>query len=75
MSNLFNINNFDIKNFDINNFDLITKQKMLFIYNSLENGWTITKQDDKYIFIKKHNNSSEVLSDEYLRQFIINHLK
>ena len=25
--------------------------KMLFIFNALENGWTVKKQDDKYIFL------------------------
>ena len=28
-------------------------QKMVFIMNALEKGWTIKKQHDKYIFTKK----------------------
>jgi hypothetical protein len=67
MSNLFTI-----KKLDINNVDLLTKQKMLFIFNSLENGWTISKRDDNYVFTKKHNNSSEVLSEQFLKSFILN---
>jgi hypothetical protein len=67
MSNLFTI-----KTLDINNVDLLTKQKMLFIFNSLENGWTISKRDDNYVFTKKHNNSSEVLSEQFLKSFILN---
>ena len=66
---------FSIKSLDINMLDLLTKQKMLFIYNSLENGWTVSKQDDKYIFSKKHNNSSEVLTDQFLKTFITNNFK
>lgn len=67
MSNLFSI-----KSLDINHFDLVTKQKMLFIFNSLENGWTVSKNDDNYVFTKKHNNSSEVLSEQFLKSFILN---
>lgn len=67
MSNLLTVNNIDF-----NNLDLITRQKMLFIYNSLENGWSISKQDDNYIFKKKHNNNSEVLSEQFLKNFIKN---
>jgi len=67
MSNLFSI-----KSLDISQFDLLTKQKMLFIFNSLENGWTVSKCDDNYVFTKKHNNSSEVLSEHFLKSFILN---
>lgn len=70
MSNLFSI-----KTVDINQYDLLTKQKMLFIFNSLENGWTVTKRDDNYVFSKKHENSSEVLTDDFLKSFIINNFK
>ena len=66
---------FTIKTLNINDIDLLTKKKMLFIYNSLENGWTVSKQDDRFIFSKKHNNSSEVLSDQFLKSFITNNFK
>ena len=29
-------------------------QKMAFIYNALENGWQISKNNEKYIFLKNH---------------------
>ena len=66
---------FSIKSVDINKVDILTKQKMLFIFNSLENGWTVSKRDDNYIFTKNHNNSSEVLSEQFLKSFIINNFK
>jgi len=66
---------FSIKSVDINKVDILTKQKMLFIFNSLENGWTVSKHDDNYIFTKNHNNSSEVLSEQFLKSFIINNFK
>ena len=45
---------------------------MVFIYNALENGWTINKKEDFYIFNKKHEGKKEVLLDNYLRRFMVN---
>ena len=50
--------------------DYITLQKMAFLFNALENGWTIRKNRDKYIFIKKHEGEKEIMLDSYLRRFI-----
>ena len=44
---------------------------MAFLYNALENGWSIKKKSDKYIFHKNHNNQKEVYLDDYLKKFII----
>ena len=51
----------------INNLEF---QKMVFLYNALENGWQISKNYEKYIFIKKHEAKKEVLSESYLQDFI-----
>jgi len=45
-------------------------QKMLFIYNALENGWQITKKSDKYIFIKNCETKTDMYLDNYLQNFI-----
>tara|TARA_B100001059_G_C17539715_1_gene429769 strand:- start:430 stop:642 length:213 start_codon:yes stop_codon:yes gene_type:complete len=50
--------------------DSILVQKMAFIFNSLEDGWTIRKKDDSYIFTKPHNKSKEILMDSYLKKFL-----
>jgi hypothetical protein len=50
--------------------DAIKMQKMVFIYNALEEGWNIEKKKDLYIFYKKHENKKEVYLDDYLRSFI-----
>lgn len=50
--------------------DSILVQKMAFIFNSLEDGWTIRKKDDSYIFTKPHNKSKEILMDSYLKTFL-----
>jgi len=45
-------------------------QKMVFLYNTLNNGWTIRKYKDAYIFTKKHENRKEVFQTDYLDKFI-----
>ena len=50
--------------------DSILVQKMAFIFNSLEDGWTIRKKDESYIFTKPHNKSKEILMDSYLKKFL-----
>ena len=44
--------------------------KMIFIYNALENGWTIKKRDKNYLFRKKHEGKKEIFSSEYLSRFL-----
>tara|TARA_Y100000816_G_scaffold226138_1_gene171149 strand:+ start:550 stop:750 length:201 start_codon:yes stop_codon:yes gene_type:complete len=53
-------------------FDVENKfqQKLLFIYNALENGWEIKKIGNKYIFKKDNNNEKEIYLDNYLDKFI-----
>jgi hypothetical protein len=43
---------------------------MLFITNALENGWTIKKLNDSYIFTKKHEGKREVFQENYLETFL-----
>ena len=45
-------------------------QKMVFIMNALEQGWSIKKKNDSYIFSKKHEGLREVFMDNYLEKFI-----
>ena len=45
-------------------------QKMLFITNALEKGWSVKKTNDIYIFSKKHENKKEIFQSDYLEQFI-----
>ena len=60
------------KNINLNTIkvDAIKMQKMVFIYNALEEGWNIEKKKDLYIFKKKHENKKEVYLDAYLKSFI-----
>ena len=56
------------------NIDYITLQKMKFLYNALEGGWTVVKKEDKYIFNKKHEGEKEIYLDSYLQQFILDNM-
>ena len=58
----------NIKNYD--NIDIVTKTKMILIFNALEKGWKIKKKNNSYIFIKNHEGKKEVLLDNYIKRFI-----
>uniref|UniRef100_A0A6C0HYR3 Uncharacterized protein n=1 Tax=viral metagenome TaxID=1070528 RepID=A0A6C0HYR3_9ZZZZ len=47
-------------------------QKMLFINNAIEEGWSVKKNEesDSYIFTKKHENKREIFQSDYLEKFI-----
>ena len=55
--------------------DVITFQKMNFIMNAIETGWTVKKSDDNYIFTKKHEGKREVFMSDYLEKFIDKNMK
>ena len=49
----------------------IEYKKMKFIFNALRDGWEIRKEEDSYIFTKKHEGKKEVYSNNYLRAFVL----
>jgi len=50
--------------------DQIKFKKMVFLYNALDNGWSIKKKQDSYIFTKNHEGKKEILEDSYLTKFM-----
>jgi hypothetical protein len=52
------------------NIDCIKLQKMAFLFNALEKGWTVKKQKEVYIFTKNHEGEKEIFLDSYLRRFM-----
>lgn len=50
--------------------DSVEFKKMIFLYNALEEGWTIKKRGDSYVFTKSHEGKKEILMDSYLQRFI-----
>ena len=65
--NLDSLNDLENSNFKI---DAIKFQKMLLLYNSIEQGWSVKKHNESYIFSKKHEGKKEVLEDTYLLKFM-----
>lgn len=55
--------------------DIIQLQKMNFIWNALESGWSVKKIENKFFFTKKHEGKKEVYLDTYLNNFIESNLK
>jgi hypothetical protein len=45
-------------------------RKMLFVMNALDQGWSIKKSQDSYIFTKKHENRREIFQENYLEDFL-----
>ena len=50
--------------------DTIKFQKMVFLYNALDNGWSIKKRKDSYIFTKNHEGKKEICDELYLSIFM-----
>ena len=61
-----------LKDLENNNIkiDIIKFQKMLLLFNSIEQGWSVKKQNNSYIFTKNHDGKKEILEDDYLKQFM-----
>jgi|UniRef100_A0A6C0HSB6 hypothetical protein len=64
-----NIENESGQNYDIK-IDNIKFQKMLFLFNAINDGWSIKKRRDSYIFTKNHEGKKEILLDSYLLSFM-----
>ena len=50
--------------------DQLKFQKMVFLYNALDNGWSIKKRKDSYIFTKNHEGKKEIFDELYLSIFM-----
>ena len=54
--------------------DAVTIQKMAFVYNAVQRGWSVKKVDEAYVFSKKHQGKKEIFLDDYLRKFVTDNL-
>jgi hypothetical protein len=59
----------DLENSDFK-VDVIKFQKMILLYNAIEQGWSVKKRNEAYVFIKQHENKKEVMEDTYLTKFM-----
>jgi len=57
--------------------DICDKNKYIycFLYNTLNNGWTIKKKHNNYIFIKNHEGKKEIFSNEFINTFLKDNFK
>ena len=54
--------------------DFIKYKKMLLLFNSIEQGWSVKKRNDSYVFTKNHEGKKEVFEDSYLINFMKSNL-
>ena len=50
------------------------EKKVDFIFNAVEDGWSVRKDKQNYVFSKNHNSEKEVLSETYLDDFIYKYI-
>ena len=50
--------------------DVIKFQKMLLLFNSIEQGWSVKKRNDSYVFTKNHEGKKEIFDEAYLETFM-----
>jgi len=50
--------------------DPIRFQKMLLLFNAIEDGWTVKKRKNNYVFSKNHEGKREILEESYLSTFM-----
>jgi len=65
--NLDSLKDLENSNFKV---DVIKFQKMILLFNSIEQGWTIKKKNNSYVFTKSHENKKEVFEENYLTKFM-----
>jgi len=65
--NLDSLKDLENSNFKV---DVIKFQKMILLFNSIEQGWTVKKKTNSYVFTKSHENKKEVFEENYLTKFM-----
>ena len=50
--------------------DKIKFQNMLFLFNAINDGWSVKKRNDSYIFTKNHEGKKEIFLESYLLSFM-----
>ena len=57
----------------VNDIQVPLKYILCFLYNTLDNGWSVKKNKNNYIFFKKHGGKKEYMAEEYIATFIKQH--
>ena len=54
--------------------DSIQLQKMVFLFNALQEGWTVKKRNDSFVFTKSHEGRKQILEESFLKKFMNSNL-
>ena len=59
-------------NIDLEELNITKKElsKILFIYRAIEDGWSIKKSNEKYIFCKHKCKEKHIYNENYLENFL-----
>ena len=61
------MNEIDLRKHCKNNKDI---SKMVFVFNAIEDGWTVKKKQNSYIFSKHKSKEKQVFTEDFLNKFI-----
>lgn len=61
------MNEIDLSKHCKNNKDI---SKMVFVFNAIEDGWTVKKKQNSYIFSKHKSKEKQVFTEDFLNKFI-----
>ena len=50
--------------------DAIKYQKMVLLFNAIEQGWSVKKHNSAYVFTKPHEKKKEVVEEQFLIKFM-----
>ncbi len=50
--------------------DCMTLQKMAFVYNAVQSGWSVRKTKGAYVFRRRHGGERQIYLDSFLKQFV-----
>ena len=50
-------------------------RKILFIFNAIEDGWSVKKRNNLYIFSKQKGKEKQIYEEKYLEKFIYKYFK
>ena len=54
--------------------DSCSYHKMLFLMNCLNDGWSVKKSNNTFIFFKKHKKHPKYLKSTFIQDFIESHM-
>jgi hypothetical protein len=55
---------------EANQIDCITLQKMAFVYNAVQAGWSVRKKAGAYVFSRRHGGDKQIYLDSFLKRFV-----